>query len=180
MKYVKKEYEVLSGEVENKYCPALRQVETRSSPIILPHEEASHDTRLPPAKIRYKMIKYAQEQGMTIGTEVIRVIHITPAYLSNPRMIGRISRFIFHIFPGVREYKPILVRFTNSDGSHQEFAFSYSELETVENAKKQLKLFSATTKSLEEAVLEDVLKERNGVIPFRKTATILRLPHKGD
>ena len=178
IKYVRKPYEVLEGEVENKwYVAPPAPPESSFTPRIV-DASAMGPMRVPTAKERYRLIREAQSHGIEIGSKVIRVNAISRTCIDNPRFIGTVTRFLFSMWPGSLTYRPLCVRFENQDGSFQEFPFHFAEIETVENARKQIELFTKTTTSMEERILEDIGKERNGVVPFRNPNPILFLPQK--
>lgn len=183
IKYVKKEYEVLEGTIEHEEPkPAIhRGYVPSTSPIIaLPNRSTGH--LLPPAQDRYKIIRESRAQGIDIGAKVIRVYHIKEAYIDCADMIGTVQSFLFTMYPGQTQYLPILVRFPVGASGYQDLPFALEEIETLENAKEQLKIKSREKAiiSLQEGVISDLLKERNGVVPFRTNVIHLPTQYRGD
>ena len=186
MRYIKKEREVLEGDITNKWHPLFPPIEfakKHDSVIILPHTAGPNPKATPEeVRERYQSIKRAQAAGIVINVEVIRVVHMTPAFLNNPRMIGTVVRFLFSPYVGYNDYRPILVRFTTSNNSYSDFPFNLEEIELLEKAKEIIGkenphiIFPANP---QEKLLDNIWKSTAGVIPFRSDRpTRMNLPHR--
>jgi hypothetical protein len=178
-KYVKKHYDVLSGEVDMEpkhsysatmsYHDRMAEHNRGSSVICLPDQGTSMPV-MPVPMLKYRMINACKDAGINVGVKVIRVVHMNKNFIENPRFIGVVWRFTFDLFPGMASYCPIVVRFSQGDG-FQDFAFKQEELETIDKAKELLHLndIAATQRpgSVGEEIIKDIMRERHGVIPFR-------------
>ena len=178
IKYVKLDYEVLEGTIESS-IPEPTWKGYGNKTIALP--DYSKDTNallMPDPKDRYTMIQAARLAGVNVGARVIRVNHIKKELINNRFMIGVVQKFLWHMMPGYTRFLPILVRFNIGNQGYQDLPFELRELETLENAKKQLEIrdkiitnLQEDTTDLRQAVISDLLKERSGVIPFRDPKT---------
>ena len=179
-KVVKIEYVILEGEIDNEPPPKVYSYRNHMQPeygshtsvIALP-DKSGKIPDLPIPLERYKIIQACKDAGIDVGVEVIRAQHVSRAFVSNPRMIGTVQRFTFQLFQGQSRYMPIIVRFETSGGYVQDFPMCLDEIETVENARKQLGMIEVTTpmkrqETIGEEIIKDILRERHGVLPFNR------------
>ncbi len=168
----------MAGEIDNeppvvKTSSYSSYPRTNSSVIQLP-DHTRHSTLLPSAQDRFKMIRACKAAGIDVGVKVIRVNNINKYYVENPTFIGEVTGFLMSMYPGHTEYRPILVRFTVAVSGWQDMPFLLRELETLENAKNQVEETSNTPRiiqSLQDGVIQDLMRQRSGVLPFRNPNT---------
>ena len=139
----------------------------KSNVIQLPSSSYQHP-KLPSAKERFNIVKLIREHGISIGSKVIRVSCISESCINNDRFIGTVERFLFHMWPGYTEYKPILVVFKSGAYYTQLFPFTECEIELLETAQKQLDVINhqKEPETLHGKIILDILKQQHGVLPF--------------
>jgi hypothetical protein len=125
------------------------------------------NSALPSSIDKIALINKCKAQGLTIGTKVIRVRHITEFMLTQTHLVGTVHQFTLTMVPGYTEYRPIIVRFELGATNYSDMPFNPEELETLENAHKQVAFKKAQDAKLEERVISDIMQQSSGVIPFR-------------
>lgn len=168
VKYVVVPYEVMDGEIDNEPKGTFTTY-PRSAPVItMPHSRRDPDG-FPTPQERFNLVNRIKEAGLLPGVKVVRVNHIAPQYLDDPTYIGKIDHYLFRPWPGFNEYMPILVTFPLASNGSQSFPFKMEEIETLEKAREIVRVQTQREKesTLQERVMDDLLKQRNGVLPFR-------------